>query len=106
MRGFENGFDRKPVLWEYGVVKTTLEVPDELMRRVKMRAVQRNQKLKDAVAQLLEAGMAAAAPAVVPVRPPKPVRLRSRTNQSQGKPKPLNWPKYREAVRVFEMTTL
>jgi hypothetical protein len=57
-------------------VKTTLEVPDELMRRVKMRAVQRNQKLKDAVAQLLEAGMAAAVPTAVPVRPPKPVRLK------------------------------
>jgi hypothetical protein len=28
-------------------MKTTLELPDELMRRVKMRAVQRNQKLKD-----------------------------------------------------------
>ena len=40
-------------------MKTTLELPDELMRRVKTRAVQRNQKLKDAFAQLLEAGMAA-----------------------------------------------
>ena len=29
------------------------------MRRVKMRAIQRNQKLKDAIAQLLELGMAA-----------------------------------------------
>ena len=41
-------------------MKTTLDIPDELMRRVKMRAIQRNQKLKDAVAQLLDAGMAAA----------------------------------------------
>jgi len=60
------------------MVKTTLEVPDELMRRVKMRAVQRNQKLKDAVAQLLEIGMAAEAPAGAPVRPPKPLRLKGR----------------------------
>ncbi len=40
-------------------MKTTLELPDTLMRRVKLRAVRRNQKLKDAVAQLLELGMAA-----------------------------------------------
>ena len=38
-----------------GYMKTTLELPDELMRRVKLRAVHRNQKLKEAVAQLLEA---------------------------------------------------
>jgi len=59
-------------------VKTTLELPDELMRRVKLRAVHRNQKLKDAIAQLLEIGMAAAPEAQVPTRAPKPVRLRKR----------------------------
>lgn len=59
-------------------MKTTLELPDELMRRVKLRAVQRNQKLKDAIAQLLELGMAAAPEAQAPGRAPKPVRLRKR----------------------------
>jgi hypothetical protein len=59
-------------------MKTTLEMPDELMRRVKMRAVQRNQRLKDVVAQLLEAGMAAAPDDAPPTRVPKPVRLRRR----------------------------
>ena len=59
-------------------MKTTLEMPDELMRRVKMRAVQRNQRLKDVVAQLLEAGMAAAPDDAPPTRAPKPVRLRRR----------------------------
>jgi hypothetical protein len=56
-------------------MKTTLELPDELMRRIKMRAVERNLKLKDTIAQLLELGMAASGqePAV---RPPRPVRLR------------------------------
>jgi hypothetical protein len=39
-------------------VKTTLELPAALMQRVKLRAVHRNQKLKDAIAQLLELGMA------------------------------------------------
>lgn len=59
-------------------MKTTLELPDELFRRVKLHAVHRNQKLKDAIAQLLELGMAAAPEAEMPVRAPKPVRLRKR----------------------------
>ena len=57
-------------------MKTTLELPDELMRRVKLRAVHRNQKLKDAVAQLLEAGIAALPTAEPPAHPPRPVRLK------------------------------
>jgi hypothetical protein len=59
-------------------MKTTLEIPDELMRRVKMRAVQRNQKLKDTVAMLLEAGIAAASDSAPPGHLPKPVRLKAR----------------------------
>lgn len=59
-------------------MKTTLEIPDELMRRVKMRAVERNQKLKETVATLLEAGIAAAADGVPLARLPKPVRLKTR----------------------------
>ena len=59
-------------------MKTTLEIPDDLMRRVKMRAVQRDQKLKDTVAQLLEAGIAAASDDKPSVRSPKPVRLKHR----------------------------
>ena len=59
-------------------MKTTLELPDELMRRVRMRAVQRSQKLKDAVAELLEAGIAAEPQAEAPPRAPRPVRLRKR----------------------------
>lgn len=59
-------------------MKTTLELPDVLMRRVKLRAVHRNQKLKDTIAQLLELGMAAAPDAEKPLRAPKPVRLKGR----------------------------
>jgi hypothetical protein len=65
-------------LWEYGRMKTTLEIPDNLMQRVKLRAVRRNQKLKDAVAQLLELGMNATPDAEQPLRAPKPVRLKGR----------------------------
>jgi hypothetical protein len=43
-----------------------------------MRAVQRNQKSKDTVAILLEAGIAAASDDVPLPRVPKPVRLRTR----------------------------
>jgi plasmid stability protein len=59
-------------------MKTTLELPDDLMRRIKLRAVHRNRKLKEEVAQLLEAGMASQSAAEAPARPPKPVRLRGR----------------------------
>ncbi len=59
-------------------MKTTLELPDDLMRRIKLRAVHRNRKLKDEIAQLLETGIAQAPPAGAPRKPPKPVRLRGR----------------------------
>jgi len=39
-------------------MKTTLELPDELMREVKMRAVEEDQKLRDMVAELLRIGLA------------------------------------------------
>ena len=65
-------------------MKTTLEMPDELIRRIKLHAVRRNQKLKDAVAQLLEAGMAAAPQGDAPVRPPRPVRLKGRRPLTMG----------------------
>ena len=38
-------------------VKTTLDLPDDLMREVKIRAVKENRKLKDAVADLLRRGL-------------------------------------------------
>lgn len=39
-------------------MKTTLELPDELMRTVKIRAVRENRKRKDMVAILLQRGRA------------------------------------------------
>jgi plasmid stability protein len=39
-------------------VRTTLDLPDELMRLVKMRALQENRKLEDVVADLLRRGLA------------------------------------------------
>ncbi len=49
---------RKPEFWYYGDVKTTLDLPDDLMRAVKMRAVEENRRLKDTIAELLRRGLA------------------------------------------------
>jgi len=40
-------------------MKTTLELPDDLIRKIKIRAVNENRKLKDVVADLLRRGLAA-----------------------------------------------
>ena len=39
-------------------MKTTLDLPDDLVREVKIHAVQENRKLKDTVADLLRRGLA------------------------------------------------
>ena len=38
-------------------MKTTLDLPDDLMREVKIRAAMENRKLKDAIADLLRRGL-------------------------------------------------
>jgi plasmid stability protein len=57
---------RKPDFWYYGEMKTTLDLPDDLMRAVKIRAAEQNRKLKDLIADLLQRGLAqeAGAPTV------------------------------------------
>lgn len=40
-------------------MKTTLELPDELMRSVKVRAARTDRKLKDVVTELIELGLEA-----------------------------------------------
>ena len=66
--------DRKTAFWEYGEMKTTLDLPDKLMREVKIRAVHEHKKLKDVIAELLQTALGAGKPR----RPklPKPVKLR------------------------------
>jgi plasmid stability protein len=41
-----------------GPMKTTLDLPDDVVRAVKMRAVEENRKLKDLIADLLRRGLA------------------------------------------------
>ena len=55
-------------------MKTTLDLPDDLMRQVKIRAVHEQKKLKDAIAEFIRKGMAAGKNR--PAKMPKPVRLR------------------------------
>jgi len=38
-------------------MKTTLDLPDDLMKDIKIRAVKENRKLKDAIADLLRRGL-------------------------------------------------
>jgi plasmid stability protein len=42
-------------------MKTTLDLPDTLIKQVKLRALKEGKKLKDAVADLLRKGLAVAA---------------------------------------------
>lgn len=46
----------KPVT---GCMKTTIDLPDALVKEIKLRALYDGQKLKDAVAELLRKGLAA-----------------------------------------------
>ena len=55
-------------------MKTTLDLPDELMREVKIRAVHEHKKLKDTIAELLKKGIAAGK--MRRPKMPKPVKLR------------------------------
>lgn len=55
-------------------MKTTLDLPDELMHEVKIRAVHEHKKLKDAIAEFLRKGLAAGK--TRPPKTPKPIKLR------------------------------
>ncbi|MDQ3545374.1 MAG: hypothetical protein M3429_02470 [Verrucomicrobiota bacterium] len=55
-------------------MKTTLDLPDDLMRAVRIRAVHERKKLKDAIAEFIRKGMAAGKK--TPAKAPKPVKLR------------------------------
>ena len=51
-------------------MKTTLDLPDALVKQVKLRAVREGRKLKDAVADLLRKGLAVVADAAPDTRGP------------------------------------
>lgn len=51
-------------------MKSTLDLPDELMRAIKVRAAQQDRKIKDVVAELLRRGLSQAEgePTISPAR--------------------------------------
>ena len=49
-------------------MKTTLDLPDDLMRAIKVRAAEENRKLKDMTADLLRRGLAQERGAAPPTR--------------------------------------
>lgn len=56
-RGVFLNFDRKLENQQSGRVKTTLDLPNDLVREVKLRAVNEGMKLKDVISDLLRKGL-------------------------------------------------
>ena len=81
--------DRKTAFWEYGEMKTTLDLPDKLMHDVKIRAVHEHKKLKHAIAELLQKGMAAERRRRGKL--PKPVKLRGGAITTEEIEAAINW---------------
>lgn len=69
-------------------MKTTLDLPDALMREVKIRAVHQQKKLKDIIAELLERGLAADR---AQTKFPKPVKLRGGPITTEEIEAAINW---------------
>jgi hypothetical protein len=55
-------------------MKTTLDLPDELMREVKIRAIHEHKKLKDTIAELIRKGLSTERASRTKL--PKPFKLR------------------------------
>lgn len=58
-------------------MKTTMDLPDELMRSIKLRAAHSNRRLRDVFVELLQRGMASHDPAVDARVAPEPFRFRT-----------------------------
>jgi plasmid stability protein len=56
--GPEKQLDGKMESWEFIDVKTTLDIPDDLLRAMKMRAVQEGRKFKDVATEVFRRGLA------------------------------------------------
>jgi hypothetical protein len=67
-------------IWEYGWVKTTLQIPDDLFRAAKAKAAMEGRKLKDIVTEGLRL-------AVKPSSTPQPKRIKLPLIAAKGKRK-------------------
>ena len=61
-------FDRKLGNQQSGRMKTTLDLPDALVREIKQHALNEGTKLKDVMAALLKRGLRAGKPQSIPRR--------------------------------------
>ncbi len=57
-------------------MKTTFDIPENLMVRVKEYAVENNRKLNDTIAELLERGIARSSTEIRPFDPGEPFRIK------------------------------
>ena len=55
-------------------MKTTLDLPDKLMREIKMQAIHEHKKLKDTIAELIRKGLFTKRASRTKL--PKPIKLR------------------------------
>jgi hypothetical protein len=62
----QSELDSKPENQKNSRMKTTFDLPPDLVREVKLRAVHEGRKLKDVAADLLKRGLAAPDPAAKP----------------------------------------
>ena len=74
--GLRPAIDRKSAFCKSPLTKTTLDLPDELVREVKIRAAHEQKKLRVMIVELLQKGIAATEAQRGKI--PKPAKLRSR----------------------------
>lgn len=68
--------DRKPEIWEVDGMKTTLDLPDDLMREIRVLAAREDRKMKDIITESLRRDLRLDDPAPRPsVRAIAPVSL-------------------------------
>jgi hypothetical protein len=75
--------DRKPESWKVCCMKTTLDLPEELVREMKIRAAREGRKLRDVATEIIQRGISSTEPTI------KPKGKRVKLPFFQGK-KPIN----------------
>jgi hypothetical protein len=57
----QSHFDRKLESWKAGSMKTTIDLPEDLVREMKFRAVREGKKLREVAEEVFRRGLAAPA---------------------------------------------
>jgi hypothetical protein len=82
-------------------MKTTLDLPDDLMREVKIRAAQQGRKLKDLLAEAIRLGLDADS-AQAPTGPRSPLPM-MKLAKAPGKVRPLSIAESCELIKAAEL---